>query len=128
MSAAIQVNHFCVRPFPLNLLVAQGEMSAMFLRHEGFLGAVGAFLKVNPFTPPEPQPGTDRLPRKVQINRQTHWQAKTGCYAGYDLRASGRQGQAAWDKRYGSSAMQEGWVKWFSQPHSPCSWLQVQGR
>ena len=26
----------------------QGEMAAMFLRHEGFLGAVGAFLKVHP--------------------------------------------------------------------------------
>ncbi|EFJ47392.1 hypothetical protein VOLCADRAFT_61514, partial [Volvox carteri f. nagariensis] len=27
---------------------SKGEMAAMFLRHEGFLGAVGAFLKVHP--------------------------------------------------------------------------------
>lgn len=26
----------------------QGEMQALFLRHEGFLGAVGAFLSVHP--------------------------------------------------------------------------------
>ncbi len=36
----------------------QGTMSAKFLRHEGFLGAVGAFLKVHPMTPPS-------QPRKV---------------------------------------------------------------
>ena len=34
---------FCASRVPL-----QGEMAAMFLRHEGFLGAVGAFLKVHP--------------------------------------------------------------------------------
>lgn len=28
----------------------QGEMNALFLRHEGFLGAVGAFLKVHPMS------------------------------------------------------------------------------
>lgn len=32
------------------LRLLQGEMNAMFLRHEGFLGAVGAFLKVHPMT------------------------------------------------------------------------------
>jgi type II pantothenate kinase len=32
--------------------VLQGEMSALFLRHEGFLGAVGAFLKVHPMHVP----------------------------------------------------------------------------
>ena len=26
----------------------QGEMTALFLRHEGYLGAVGAFLKAHP--------------------------------------------------------------------------------
>eukprot|EP00775_Hariotina_reticulata_P009200 gene9200-9367_t len=31
---------------------SQGEMSALFLRHEGFLGAVGAFLKVHPMHVP----------------------------------------------------------------------------
>ncbi|KAF8056112.1 pantothenate kinase 2 [Scenedesmus sp. PABB004] len=31
---------------------SQGEMSALFLRHEGFLGAVGAFLKVHPMALP----------------------------------------------------------------------------
>jgi hypothetical protein len=30
------------------MLYWQGEMNALFLRHEGFLGAVGAFLKVHP--------------------------------------------------------------------------------
>eukprot|EP01025_Chloroclados_australasicus_P053067 TRINITY_DN6208_c1_g2_i2.p1 TRINITY_DN6208_c1_g2~~TRINITY_DN6208_c1_g2_i2.p1 ORF type:complete len:616 (-),score=68.25 TRINITY_DN6208_c1_g2_i2:41-1852(-) len=30
---------------------SKGEMKAMFLRHEGFLGALGAFLKVTPITP-----------------------------------------------------------------------------
>jgi hypothetical protein len=34
------------------LLLLQGEMSALFLRHEGFLGAVGAFLKVHPMHVP----------------------------------------------------------------------------
>ena len=29
----------------------QGEMAALFLRHEGFLGAMGAFLKVHPMAP-----------------------------------------------------------------------------
>lgn len=32
----------------------QGEMNALFLRHEGFLGAVGAFLKVHPMSGPNP--------------------------------------------------------------------------
>jgi type II pantothenate kinase len=31
---------------------SQGKMSALFLRHEGFLGAVGAFLKVHPMHVP----------------------------------------------------------------------------
>ncbi|KAL3145762.1 hypothetical protein ABBQ38_015142 [Trebouxia sp. C0009 RCD-2024] len=30
---------------------SKGEMAALFLRHEGFLGAVGAFLKVHPMAP-----------------------------------------------------------------------------
>ena len=41
-------------------------MGATFLRHEGFLGAMGAFLKVNPMqTPP-----TRRL-QQVRLCRQT---------------------------------------------------------
>ena len=43
----------------------QGTMSARFLRHEGFLGAVGAFLKVHPMTPPNHAPTGAREPRKV---------------------------------------------------------------
>lgn len=30
----------------------QGEHTALFLRHEGFLGAMGAFLKTNPIPTP----------------------------------------------------------------------------
>ena len=41
-------------------------MSAKFLRHEGFLGAVGAFLKVHPMTPPSQAPTGSREPRKVR--------------------------------------------------------------
>ncbi|CAL8471142.1 g10684 [Coccomyxa elongata] len=40
---------------------SKGTMSAKFLRHEGFLGAVGAFLKVHPMTPPS-------QPRKVRAS------------------------------------------------------------
>ena len=40
-------------------------MSARFLRHEGFLGAVGAFLKVHPMTPPNQPASVGREPRKV---------------------------------------------------------------
>ena len=43
----------------------QGTMSARFLRHEGFLGAVGAFLKVHPMTPPNQPASVGREPRKV---------------------------------------------------------------
>ncbi len=35
----------------VRLELSQGEMAATFLRHEGFLGAVGAFLKVHPLAP-----------------------------------------------------------------------------
>ena len=45
----------------------QGEMSAMFLRHEGFLGAVGAFLKVHPLSPAALQNHTSKEPRKVLL-------------------------------------------------------------
>ena len=38
----------------------------MFLRHEGFLGAVGAFLKVHPLSPAALQHHTSKEPRKVQ--------------------------------------------------------------
>lgn len=41
-------------------LPTQGEMAAMFLRHEGFLGAVGAFMKVQALQGPG-----DRDARKV---------------------------------------------------------------
>ena len=40
-----------------------GEMEAHFLRHEGFLGAVGAFLKVHPMAvPTEALPGVGHAP------------------------------------------------------------------
>ena len=45
----------------------QGTMSARFLRHEGFLGAVGAFLKVHPMTPPNQPASVGREPRKVSL-------------------------------------------------------------
>ena len=46
--------------------VPQGEMNAMFLRHEGFLGAVGAFLTVHPMTVPDHHTASGQaLPRKV---------------------------------------------------------------
>lgn len=32
----------CIPPF---ILLLQGEVQALFLRHEGYLGAIGAFLK-----------------------------------------------------------------------------------
>ena len=40
-------------------------MSAKFLRHEGYLGAVGAFLKVHPM-PTVPEAGNDSAQRKVR--------------------------------------------------------------
>ena len=43
-------------------------MAATFLRHEGFLGAVGAFLKVHPMTLPVGSKGGSKgavQPRKV---------------------------------------------------------------
>ena len=43
---------------------AQGEMAAMFLRHEGFLGAMGAFLKVHPMEP-NLEATNAKEPRKV---------------------------------------------------------------
>ena len=49
------------------LAAMQGEMSAMFLRHEGFLGAVGAFLKVHPLSPAALQNHTTKEPRKVRL-------------------------------------------------------------
>jgi hypothetical protein len=42
----------CVGLDCIGLLLVQGKMSALFLRHEGFLGAVGAFLKVHPMHVP----------------------------------------------------------------------------
>eukprot|EP00798_Chlamydomonas_sp_ICE-L_P004401 gene4401-14526_t len=50
---------------------SKGEMAAMFLRHEGFLGAVGSFLTVNPMTPPPTDTevrggGPDSNPGKVR--------------------------------------------------------------
>ena len=45
----------------------QGEMKANFLRHEGFLGAVGAFLKVHPMAPTSAAAAQGgREPRKVR--------------------------------------------------------------
>ena len=40
-------------------------MAALFLRHEGFLGAMGAFLKVHPMTPSSLHTSTTLQPRKV---------------------------------------------------------------
>lgn len=42
----------------------QGEMSARFLRHEGYLGAVGAYLKVHPMPAP-PASGSESAQGKV---------------------------------------------------------------
>ena len=58
MSSAMQLVNVLVR-------ILQGTMSARFLRHEGFLGAVGAFLKVHPMTPPNQPATVGREPRKV---------------------------------------------------------------
>ena len=41
-------------------------MKAKFLRHEGFLGAVGAFLKVHPMSPPKESTTSAREPRKAR--------------------------------------------------------------
>jgi hypothetical protein len=53
---------------------SQGEMGAMFLRHEGFLGAVGAFLKVHPMTPPAGSKEAKNTvqPHKVINHRLSH--------------------------------------------------------
>ena len=34
------------------MLWMQGDMSALFLRHEGYLGALGCFLKAHPIETP----------------------------------------------------------------------------
>lgn len=71
----------------------QGEMAAMFLRHEGFLGALGAFLRSHELHVSEPQPHT---PPAAAITRpappsmdtvealQTGWSARDNVadYAG----------------------------------------------
>ena len=44
----------------------QGEMAALFLRHEGFLGAMGAFLKVHPMTSSSFHTSSTKEPRKVR--------------------------------------------------------------
>ena len=41
-------------------------MAAMFLRHEGFLGAMGAFLKVHPMEP-NIEAVNNKEPRKVWL-------------------------------------------------------------
>ena len=43
-------------------------MAAMFLRHEGFLGAVGAFMKVQALQGPR-----DRDARKVRPAGEARW-------------------------------------------------------
>lgn len=50
---------------------SKGEMAAKFLRHEGFLGAVGAFLKVHPMTPPPPSAGRRSLASRLQPERSS---------------------------------------------------------
>lgn len=49
----------------------QGEMQALFLRHEGFLGAVGAFLSVHPMAgvAVSAAVSSSREPGKVRKNR-----------------------------------------------------------
>lgn len=45
---------------------SKGEMAALFLRHEGFLGAMGAFLKVHPMTSSSFHTSSTKEPRKVR--------------------------------------------------------------
>ena len=45
---------------------SQGEMGAMFLRHEGFLGAVGAFMKVQALRGRDVPAGADQSSDKVR--------------------------------------------------------------
>lgn len=44
---------------------SKGEMAARFLRHEGYLGAVGAFLKVHPM-PSVPEAANETAQRKAR--------------------------------------------------------------
>lgn len=62
---------------PLDILnkvacAVQGDMKAKFLRHEGFLGAVGAFLKVHPMSPPKESTTSAREPRKARPQPLLH--------------------------------------------------------
>lgn len=57
---------YTARPCLVVCNIVQGEMAASFLRHEGFLGAVGAFLKVHPMTPPGAKSSSATQPRKVR--------------------------------------------------------------
>ena len=52
-------------------LLVQGEMAALFLRHEGYLGAMGAFLKVHPMTPSSFHNSSTKEPRKVCIDTRS---------------------------------------------------------
>ena len=54
------------------MCAAQGDMKAKFLRHEGFLGAVGAFLKVHPMSPPKESTTSAREPRKARPQPLLH--------------------------------------------------------
>lgn len=67
-------------------------MKANFLRHEGYLGAVGAFLSVHPMAgapaaapaAPAPAAGTEQDPRQVGAFRLQAAAPRSGCRRGRD--------------------------------------------
>lgn len=65
-------------------------MDALFLRHEGFLGAMGAFLKVHPITPPA-HLLQRKSSKKVNLNavqRGTKFDIEYSCFGVQELSVS----------------------------------------
>lgn len=72
--------------------VCQGEMKANFLRHEGYLGSVGAFLSVHPMAgaptaapaAPAPAAATEQDPRQVRAFLPQASAPRSECRRGRD--------------------------------------------
>lgn len=77
---------FVISIMVVMVCLPQGEMAALFLRHEGFLGAMGAFLKVHPMTPSSFHTSSTKEPRKVHTDSPwCNLHAATSCLGFHKL-------------------------------------------